>query len=683
MKNLLLLPLLTLLLAPPPAIAQTAPKTAPAHNTIKDWVVSGRVTDRANRQALPGVTVLVKGTALGCTTDAQGQYSLRVPNAGKAVLLFNYIGYLPQEQRVGVHHTLDVALQVDNRQLSEVVVTAHGIEQKQANVSYSATTVAAPVVSPLAGKVAGVQIQVRGAASLRKGKRAAAQPGYTADAAQLASPVYPAPTLPARDEAGAGDTYAHVAENTFFEAKKDPLSTFALDVDNASYSNVRRFLNEGQLPPRDAVRVEEMLNYFRYDYAAPPTASPDPVRISTELAVCPWNPAHQLARIGVQARKVETAQLPPANLVFLVDVSGSMYSDDKLPLVKAGLKLLVKQLRPQDHVALVAYAGAAGLVLPPTPGNQPQVILDALDRLQSGGSTAGGAGLRLAYSTARQAFVKEGNNRVILATDGDFNVGESSDAAMEQLIVDQRETGVFLTVLGCGRGNLRDSRMETLADKGNGNYAYLDNLDEAGRVLVAQFGGTLFTVAKDVKLQVEFNPARVAHYRLVGYENRLLAAEDFNNDRKDAGELGAGHTVTALYEIVPVGSAQPLVDGLKYQPEKATPQSMQQFLTNDVLTVKLRYKEPQNSTSKLLAQPLVGAATPIEKATADFRFAAAVAQFGMLLRQSEQRGSATWAATEQLADGARGDDKDGYRAELVRLVRLAEGLSGSGAVGQR
>jgi Ca-activated chloride channel family protein len=683
MKNLLLLPLLALLLAPPPAMAQTALKTKPAQNTAKDWVVSGRVIDRASRQALPGVTVLVKGTALGCSTDAQGQYSLRVPNAGKAVLLFNYVGYLPQEQRVGAHHTLDVALQADNRQLSEVVVMAKGIEQKQANVSYSTATVAAPVTmeSQLAGKVAGVQIQVRGVASPRKTKRADAQLGYTADAAQWPSPAYPTTTLPARDEAGAGDTYAHITENTFFAAKKNPLSTFALDVDNASYSNVRRFLNEGQLPPRDAVRVEEMLNYFRYDYAAPAATSPDPVRISTELAVCPWNLAHQLARIGVQARRIETAQLPPANLVFLVDVSGSMDEADKLPLVQAGLKLLVKQLRPQDHVALVAYAGAAGLVLPPTPGSQPQTILDAIDRLQAGGSTAGGAGLRLAYSTARQSFQKEGNNRVILATDGDFNVGESSDAAMEQLIVDQRESGVFLTVLGCGRGNLRDSRMETLADKGN--YAYLDNLDEAGRVLVAQFGGTLFTVAKDVKLQVEFNPARVANYRLVGYENRLLAAEDFNNDRKDAGELGAGHTVTALYEIVPVGSAQPLVDGLKYQPEKAAPTSMQQFLTNDVLTVKLRYKEPQGSASKLLAQPLVGTPVAIANASPDFRFAAAVAQFGMLLRQSEQRGTATWAATEKLADGARGTDADGYRAELVRLVRLAEGLSGSGTVGAR
>ena len=683
MKNFLLLPLLTLLLAPPPAMAQTAPHPIPRQDTAKDWVVAGRVTDRASHEGLPGVTVLVKGTALGCSTDARGQYSLRIPHADEAVLLFNYVGYLPQVQRVGQRHTLDVALQADNQQLSEVVVTANGTAQRRASVSYSTTTVASSATeSALAGRVAGVQM--RGAARPRKAKRVSSKlDSYAVETAvaadELVGAPQPMPTLPARAEAGAGDTYAHVQENTFFEAKKDPLSTFALDVDNASYSNVRRFLNEGQLPPRDAVRVEEMLNYFRYDYAAPPATSPDPVRISTELAQCPWNPAHQLARIGVQARRIETAQLPPANLVFLVDVSGSMDEADKLPLVQAGLKLLVRQLRPQDHVALVAYAGAAGLVLPPTPGSQPQAILDAIDRLQAGGSTAGGAGLRLAYATAKQAFNKEGNNRVLLATDGDFNVGESSDAAMEQLIVDQRESGVFLTVLGCGRGNLRDSRMETLADKGNGNYAYLDNLDEAGRVLVAQFGGTLFTVAKDVKLQVEFNPARVANYRLVGYENRLLAAEDFNNDRKDAGELGAGHTVTALYEIVPVGAAQPLVDGLKYQPEKAASAAA----GSEILTVKLRYKEPQGSSSKLLAQALSGAPVAISNASPDFRFAAAVAQFGMLLRQSEQRGTATWAATEKLADGARGPDADGYRAELVRLVRLAAGLSGSGTVGAR
>ena len=676
MKNLMMLPLLVAvaLLAPrEAAFAQKKPKSpalptpsAPA-DTTRQRTITGVVLDGQSKQGLPGATVLVKGTVLGVSTDAGGRYSLLVPHAATATLVFSSVGYVTQERRVSSSRVINQALFPDAKQLSEVVVT--GYESNSADYS-----------SPTGPS----KRRMKAAQTAADALYAAPATGLAGRAAGVAiSPYYSTPVLPARAEAGAGDTYAHVAENTFFEAKKEPLSTFALDVDNASYSNVRRFLNEGQLPPRDAVRVEEMLNYFRYDYTAPAATSPDPVRISTELAVCPWNPAHQLARIGVQARRIETAQLPPANLVFLVDVSGSMYGADRLPLVQAGLKLLVRQLRPQDHVALVAYAGAAGLVLPPTSGSQPQAILDAIDRLQAGGSTAGGAGLRLAYSTAKQAFSKEGNNRVILATDGDFNVGESSDAAMEQLIVDQRESGVFLTVLGCGRGNLRDARMETLADKGNGNYAYLDNLDEAGRVLVAQFGGTLFTVAKDVKLQVEFNPARVANYRLVGYENRLLAAEDFNNDRKDAGELGAGHTVTALYEIVPVGSAQPLVDGLKYQPEKTAPASMQQFLTNDVLTVKLRYKEPQGSSSKLLAQPLVGAPVAIGQASPDFRFAAAVAQFGMLLRQSEQRGTATWAATEQLAAGARGTDADGYRAELVRLVRLAAGLSGSGAVGTR
>ena len=658
MRNHLLLSLLALVLSAPPVAAQAVAPLAPAPltNTTKNWVVSGQITDQATRQPLPGVTVLVKGTQLGASTDAQGRYSLMVPNATQAVLQFHYIGYVTVERAVGHAHTLNLTMQADTKQLNEVVVRG------------------------LNARIAGVQI--RGAAAAKRSKV-----GYAGAEYQMADMAAPAmPTMPAREEAGAGDTYAHVQENAFFAVKNAPLSTFSLDVDNASYTNVRRFLNEGQLPPRDAVRVEEMLNYFRYSYPAPPTASSDPVRISTELAVCPWNAAHQLARIGIQARRVETAKLPPANLVFLVDVSGSMDSPDRLPLVQAGLKLLVKQLRPQDHVALVAYAGAAGLVLPPTPGSQPQVILDAIERLQAGGSTAGGAGLRLAYSTAKQGYVKDGNNRVILATDGDFNVGESSDAALEQLIVDQRESGVFLTVLGCGRGNLRDARMETLADKGNGNYAYLDNLDEAARVLVAQFGGTLFTVAKDVKLQIEFNPARVAHYRLVGYENRLLAAEDFNNDRKDAGELGAGHTVTALYEIVPVGSPQPVIDALKYQqPQTAenVANSLSGAAKSEVLTVKLRYKEPQGSSSKLLAETLAGPPAGISNASPDFRFAAAVAQFGMLLRQSEQRGTATWAATEKLADGARGPDADGYRAELVRLVRLAEGLSGSGAVGAR
>ena len=681
MKKILLLLLSTV--AGGPARAQQTPRPQPAPlpqpelvarprgvvlrdtATARARAISGTVR-AAGGQPLPGATVLVKGTRRGTSTDAQGHYRLLVPGAARATLVFSAVGYATAEHRLGKSAVVDVVLKPGAQPLSESVVTAYSVQKAQPD------------------RVAGAPI--RGNASPGPGRDRASRswPAY----GLISPPRYvpaPAPPLPypARPEAGAGDTYAHVQENGFFDVRKEPLSTFALDVDNASYANVRRFLTEGQLPPTDAVRVEEMLNYFPYDYPAPAPTSPDPVRISTELAVCPWNPAHQLARIGIRAKSIDASALPPANLVFLVDVSGSMDGPDRLPLVQAGLRLLVQQLRPQDRVALVAYAGAAGLVLPPTPGNQPEAILGAIDRLQAGGSTAGGEGLRLAYATARQSFQKAGNNRVVLATDGDFNVGESSDAALEQLIGQERESGVSLTVLGCGRGNLRDARMESLADKGNGNYAYLDNLAEAQRVLVAQFGGTLFTVAQDVKLQVEFNPARVAHYRLVGYENRLLAAEDFNNDRKDAGELGAGHTVTALYELVPVGAAQPLVDRLKYQPAPAPPVTMQQFLNNDVLTVKLRYKQPRGRTSQLLAQVLNGAAGPLDKASADFRFAAAVAQFGLLLRQSAQAGTATWAATAALAAGSRGPDADGYRAELVRLVRLAQGLSGPAAVGVR
>ena len=476
----LLLPL-GLLAVCPPAGAQKLKLDAPVGAATRK--LAGRVTDSQGR-GLPGVTVLLKGTALGTSTDANGRYVLAGLPLRGARLVVSFIGFKTQELAVPAgSEPLNVVLREDARALNETVVTGYGIAPK----------VQAP------RRIKG-RVELADQEELKDKADNSPAAGYLSPASQSAL------SYPARPEAGAGDIYASIQENAFHPVAKDPLSTFSLDVDNASYTNVRRFLNEGQLPPRDAVRVEEMLNYFRYELPAPAAASPDPVRISAELSDCPWAAGHQLARIGVQAKKIETARLPPANLVFLVDVSGSMMGDDRLPLVRAGLRLLVRQLRPQDHVALVAYAGAAGLVLPPTPGSQQTTILEAIDRLEAGGSTAGGAGLRLAYSTARQYFLKEGNNRVILASDGDFNVGESSDAAMEQLIVNQRETGVFLTVLGVGRGNLHDSRMELLADKGNGNYAYLDNLDEARRTLVAQFGGTLFTVAKDVKLQVEFNP---------------------------------------------------------------------------------------------------------------------------------------------------------------------------------
>ncbi|PJJ52825.1 vWA domain-containing protein [Hymenobacter chitinivorans] len=643
---------------PAPRPRQSAPIATPR-------TLTGRILADGTNQGLPGATIVVKGTNVGATSNSAGTYRLLMP-AGHDTLVVSALGYQSRQVRAPKKGPLTIRLTHEGTQLSEVVVTGYGTEQVRRSVSGSVSQ-----VQGLEGKVAGVVIQQQPSAGRMRKSKAQRNAPVAADVFYDSAPPRPAP--------GPGESYAAIHDNGFHSAQQEPLSTFSIDVDAASYSNVRRFLNQGQRPPQDAVRVEEMLNYFHYDYPQP--TGPDPVSITTELAVCPWNPDHQLLHVALQGRQVSTAKLPPANLVFLVDVSGSMAEPAKLPLVQAGLRQLVHELRPQDKVALVVYAGAAGLVLPATPGNQQETILAALDRLEAGGSTAGGQGLRLAYQVARQQFQKEGNNRVILATDGDFNVGESSDEAMERLITEERESGVFLTVLGVGQGNLQDSKMERLADKGNGNYAYLDNLDEARRVLVRQFGGTLFTLAKDVKLQLEFNPARVQQYRLIGYENRALADEDFNNDRKDAGELGAGHTVTALYELIPPGAPTGL-DPLKYQPNPAPAPPAP--ASADLMTVKLRYKEPQGNTSKLLERTLRGAAVPVAQASANLRFAAAVAQFGMLLRQSDYRGTATYDSTAKLAQQARGQDADGYRAEFVRLVKLAEGLSlVTGTVGVR
>jgi Ca-activated chloride channel family protein len=394
------------------------------------------------------------------------------------------------------------------------------------------------------------------------------------------------------------EDYSSIAENEFKSARENPLSTFSIDVDNASYSNVRRFITQGSAPPKDAVRIEEMINYFSYDYPQP--KAEHPFSINTEATVCPWDRTHQLVLVGLQGKDIPKENLPAANLTFLLDVSGSMEGPTRLPLVKKSLRLLIDQLREQDKVSIVVYAGAAGLVLPPTSGNDKKKILEALENLQAGGSTAGGAGIKLAYATARENYSKSGNNRVILCTDGDFNVGVSSDGELQRIIEKERESGVFLTVLGFGMGNYKDNKLETLADKGNGNYGYIDNLLEAQKMLVTQMGGTLNTIAKDVKIQIEFNPAKVKGYRLIGYENRLLAKEDFNNDKKDAGELGAGHTVTALYEIIPAGVANKYldsVDALKYQ-------STVLNSNDELMTVKFRYKEPKDSVSKLITQPL-------------------------------------------------------------------------------
>jgi Ca-activated chloride channel homolog len=491
--------------------------------------------------------------------------------------------------------------------------------------------------------------------------------GITAPTTQQPSPS----NLPAQEFDREG--YNRIYDNSYQRASNNPLSTFGIDVDTASYSNVRRFINSGVMPPKDAVRLEELINYFTYDYPQP--KGDRPFSINTEVANAPWNSQHKLVHIGLQGKSISTKNLPANNLVFLIDVSGSMNSPDKLPLVKASLKYLVSELRAKDSVTIVVYAGAAGLVLPPTPGNQKEKILDAIDKLQAGGSTAGGAGIQLAYKVARENSIKQGNNRVILATDGDFNVGVSSDGELVRLIEEKREQGVFLSVLGFGTGNLQDAKMEQLADKGNGNYAYIDSLLEAKKVLVTQMGGTLFTIAKDVKIQVEFNPAKVQAYRLVGYENRVLQNQDFNDDKKDAGELGAGHSVTAIYEIIPVGVASnvklPEVDPLKYQPNLVAPSASQ---TDELMQVKLRYKKPNETVSELITQSVMDKPVKLENASTNFRFAAAVAAFGMVLRDSEYKGAANFDQVLRLASQAKGEDKEGYRAEFVRLVESCKTL---------
>ncbi len=469
------------------------------------------------------------------------------------------------------------------------------------------------------------------------------------------------------------EAYDHQVENPFVAVNQHPLSTFSIDVDTASYANVRRMLTSGQLPPKGAVRIEELLNYFSYDYPQPEGDVPFSANI--EIAGCPWKPEHRLARIGLKGKEIATDKRPVSNLVFLIDVSGSMQCENKLPLVVQGLKLLVNQLTENDRVAIVVYAGAAGTVLDSTTGDHKPVILAALDRLQAGGSTNGAGGIRQAYAVAQQHFIKSGTNRVILCSDGDFNVGTTSQSELVSLIEDKAKSGVFLTVLGFGLGNYKDSTMEKLADKGNGNYGYVDSLNEAKKIFVEQMSGTLITIAKDVKIQIEFNPAQVGAYRLIGYENRLLAKEDFNNDKKDAGEIGAGHTVTALYEIVPAGQPIPTdgnVDALKYQtPTGTTPAATE---SQELLTLKLRYKAPDGDTSQLVSVPVSDAGKKFSQASPDFVWAIAVAQFGLLLRDSTHKGNATMASVLEMAQSSRGADKQGYRTEFLELVNAAARL---------
>ncbi len=461
------------------------------------------------------------------------------------------------------------------------------------------------------------------------------------------------------------EEYDRIYENPFVSTVRNPLSTFSVDVDRASYANVRRMLENNQKPYADAVRIEELINYFNYDYPQP--TGKDPFSVNLEIANCPWNNNHQLLSIGLQGKDIDVNEAPNSNLVFLIDVSGSMSDANKLPLLKSSFKILIEKLRPKDRVAMVVYAGAAGIVLPSTSCDEKDKIMAAFDKLEAGGSTAGGEGINLAYKIAKENFIASGNNRVILATDGDFNVGESSDASMVRLIEKKREEGVFLTILGFGMGNYKDSKMEKLSNAGNGNYAYIDNILEAKKTLGKEFFGTIYTIAKDVKIQIEFNPSQVKAYRLIGYENRMLKSSDFNDDTKDAGEIGAGHTVTAIYELIPAGSKEeiPGVDELEYQKSTVVK-------SNDLMTLKLRYKQPDGNVSQLIKQKVTKSDIVNENTSNNFNWAVSVAEFGLLLRDSKFKGEANYNELIARAKSAKGQDNEGYRAEFIKLVEIAQ-----------
>ena len=605
-------------------------------------VVYGTVTDEAGEELI-GASLTVEQLQIETITGIDGSYSIQLPSGQRAIRV-TYTGYEPVRDTVEL--TAGDSVRVDfvmpaTTMLEEVVVTGLGVTKRQ-NESRSADAIQA-----------------------MDGSRSRPAPAASA----LSVYQEPTPTY-------TGESYRAYADNPFTLPQNEPLSTFGADVDVAAYANVRRFLNGGSLPPADAVRTEELINYFSYEYPAPTDGAP--VAFATELGACPWQSDHRLLRIGLQAKDISIENLPAANLTFLLDVSGSMNHPDKLTLLQKSMRLLVERLRPADRVAIVVYAGAAGVVLPPTAGTSKDSILSAIDRLRAGGSTAGGAGIKLAYQLAKNHFVKDGNNRIILATDGDFNVGTTNNETLEELVEREAKSGVFLSVLGFGQGNYQDDRMQSLAEHGNGNAAYIDGLLEARKVLVEEFGGTLFTVAKDVKLQVEFNPAHVAAYRLIGYESRLLAPEDFNDDKKDAGDMGAGHTVTALYELIPTNTESPYlpsVDALKYQGLKRLGSGERSAgVSEEWATVRMKYKAPNadKSADKVELPVLPSEST---QSSSDFQWAAAMAGWSMLLQQSELLPEDFgYAELLAIAEQARGEDVRGYRAEALRLMGIARDL---------
>ena len=696
----------------------------------QEKTITGTVTD--NIGPIPGVSIIIKKTKKSTSTNYEGKYSITAQKGD--ILVFSFIGMKTQTKVVSDKNIIDVELEGENQTLSEVVVVGYGTSsdeyQSSNNYRTSKRKEKKPSSVMLQGKVAGVAISpnyaqspsnqnivIRGAGSIStKNEPMYIIDGVPAKADQIAklnpndienvkvlkdtnaTAVYGnkasngvvivdtkngifknlsekelrdklTQTNPVQPVEPNQEDYDSFIENAFESPKTAPLSTFSIDVDNASYTNVRRFINNGQSVPKDAVRVEEMVNFFKYNYPQPKDIHP--FSINTELSENPWNTKNQILKIGLQGKNIPTEDLPASNLVFLIDVSGSMSSVNKLPLLKQSMKILVNELRPKDKVSIVVYAGAAGLVLPPTSGDEKKMIIAALDNLNAGGSTAGGAGINLAYKIAAENFIKSGNNRVILATDGDFNVGASSNTDMEKLIEEKRNSGVFLTVLGYGMGNYKDSKMEILADKGNGNYAYIDNIQEANRFLVKEFKGSMFAIAKDVKIQIEFNPKQVQAYRLIGYENRKLRAEDFKNDAIDAGELGSNHTVTALYEVIPTGVKSEFLTNqpdLKYTKVAAN----ENDYSDELATIKFRYKKPDGDKSIEMVKVIENKSIPLKNSSDDFKFSTAVAWFGLKLRDSNLVPNKSSEDIKKLAKEGLSNDEEGYKAEFIRLVETVK-----------
>jgi Ca-activated chloride channel family protein len=666
------------------AKVETTPqeKNHPKH--MGAGILSGKILDSLTGQPLIGANVVLNGTSLGAATNLDGEFKILHVPEGSYNIKVSLVGYSSQTLANIIVQT-DSTRQLDFRIIpqaiagQEVVVTAQARGQLAAiNQQLSSSSMVNKVskdelralpdatAAESIGRLPGVALN-RSAVESGKVIVHGLSPryGYVADqeVKRLSESRPPFNT----------EDYSKVDENEFKDALTNPLSTFSIDVDAASYSNVRRFIQNGQLPPHDAVRIEELINYFKYDYPQP--SGRHPFSVNTEVVRCPWNSSNTLLLVGLQGKTIDAEKLPSSNLVFLIDVSGSMDEPNKLPLVKAAFRVLVRQLRPQDRVAIVVYAGNAGLVLPSTPGNEKETILNAIESLEAGGSTAGGEGIKLAYDIARQNFFKGGNNRVILATDGDFNVGVSSEGELLRLIENERRDNIFLSVLGFGTGNYKDAKMEKLADHGNGNFSYIDGIQEARKVLGEQMAGTLYTIAKDVKIQVEFNPAVVKSYRLIGYEDRLLNKEDFKDDKKDAGELGAGHTVTALYELVLTSETPDThsAESLKYQSTHIKPES---FRTDELLTVQLRYKLPADTASVLMTTPVKKEIERIDDASRNIRFASAVAMFGMILRESKYQADASYDLVLKYAKDSRGTDANGYKAEFVKLVESCQLLGG-------